>query len=39
LTAGTHQQTGRIDLDAFVASLMANSLVAPGLKNRITKLL
>ncbi len=38
LTAGTDQLTGMIDLDAFVAYLMANSPVAPGPQNRITKL-
>jgi 5'-nucleotidase len=38
LTAGTDQLTGMIDLDAFVAYLMANSPVAPGPQDRITKL-
>lgn len=38
LTAGTDLLTGMIDLDAFVAYLEANSPVAPGPQNRITKL-
>jgi 5'-nucleotidase len=35
-TAGTDLLTGRIDLDAFVDYLGANSPVAPGPQNRIT---
>lgn len=35
--AGTDPLTGMIDLDAFVAYLTANSPVAPGPQNRITK--
>ncbi len=38
LLAGTDLLTGMIDLDAFVAYLTANSPVAPGPQNRITKL-
>jgi len=38
LTAGTDMMTGMIDLDAFVAYVMANSPVAPGPQNRITQL-
>jgi 5'-nucleotidase len=36
--AGTDLLTGRIDLDAFVDYLGANSPVAPGPKNRITSI-